>query len=166
MSTHTGTHIDAPAHMLENGLYLDQYPLSAFYGQAIVTDCRDGRQIEVDQLRSSLTDQIPDFILLLTRHDRHWGKDSYYSDFPLLTTEAASFLCSLPIKGVGIDAPSFDRTGSESCPVHRLLLEKGILLIENLCRLEYLPASGFIFSCLPLSIVNADGSPVRACGIV
>jgi kynurenine formamidase len=70
------------------------------------------------------------------------------------------------LKGTGVDAPSFDPVDSVKLSVHKALLSKGIVLIENLTNLDALPDKGFIFCCFPLKIKGGDGSPVRAVGIV
>jgi len=108
----------------------------------------------------------PDFILLYTGCDWLWGEESYFRVYPGLTEDAAEYLCHLKVKGVGIDAPSFDPYGSIGYPVHSVFLRKEVLLIENLCGLGNLPRAEFLFSCLPLNFKNSDGSPVRACGII
>jgi len=61
---------------------------------------------------------------------------------------------------------SIDREGTPDFPIHRILLDQNILIIENLTNLQGLPRKGFSFSCLPLKFENADGSPVRAVAVV
>jgi len=69
-------------------------------------------------------------------------------------------------EGVGVDAISMDRVVDEELPIHKILLEKGVIFIENLKGLDELIDCEFIFSCLPLKIEGADGSPVRAVAII
>jgi len=71
----------------------------------------------------------------------------------------------LSLKGVGVDAISVDPVGSSTFVIHKIFLQKNILIIENLTNLERLPQT-CLFTCLPLKIKDADGSPVRAAGIV
>jgi arylformamidase len=166
---HTGTHIDAPCHMLKNGKSLDQFTIDKFVGRAIVIPCHHKTEIDVGYLKT-FEDKITqvDFILFYTGWQDKWNTKEYFDDCPTLTREAAVWLTKFKLKGIGIDAFSLDkvssaeRATSENFPNHHILLEQEIILIENLTNLDKLPDSGFIFQCFPLSIENADGSPVRA----
>jgi arylformamidase len=166
IGTHIGTHIDAPAHIVPGGLTLDAFPAEKFVGSGRVVDCRNAGIITVEKIAHYLTSMIPDFILIYTGLDRLWGRKSYFRQIPVIDPGTAYYLCSLPIKGVGIDAPSFDPVGSESLSNHKQLLGNNILLIENLTGLDQLLEKKFIFSCLPMNIKDADGSPVRATAII
>jgi kynurenine formamidase len=84
----------------------------------------------------------------------------------VLHRDAALYLTSFNLKGIGSDTISFDPVDSVELPVHHILLLKGLILIENLVNLTSLPKHNFAFSCFPLKIKNGDGSPVRAVGIV
>ena len=84
----------------------------------------------------------------------------------MLHEDAATYLSSFNLKGIGSDTISFDPVDSWELPVHHILLSKGLILIENLVNLKSLPKHNFAFSCFPLKIKNGDGSPVRAVGIV
>jgi len=169
-STHTGTHIDCGFHLLSDGMDTSTTPLSQFYGRGLVADCRDmpaGRSISKEFLQHMETEILAsDFILIHTGWSRYWGTDEYFRKFPALQEEAARYLTSFNLKGIGSDTISFDPVDSGELPVHHLLLSKGLILIENLVNLRSLPNHGFAFSCFPLKIKNGDGSPVRAVGIV
>jgi len=167
LSTHTGTHIDAPAHLLPDGKCLDGIDASAFIGRAITIDCTHMRQITLTSIQTVLQNfHEPEFLLFNTGWDLHWGQKKYFEDFPVPDSATAEFLSELPLKGVGIDAVSFDPIDTTDLENHKKLLCKNILLIENLCNLSKLPPGGFLFSCLPLKIEGADGSPVRAIAII
>jgi kynurenine formamidase len=161
--THVGTHIDAPAHMVDGGPTLDQLPIESFVGPALVLDMRDCDPIGIAQL-NPYRERIArvDFLLLCTGWDRYWGRDDYFTGFPALDSTAATWLAEQPLKGIGVDACSVDQASVDSFPIHRQLLSKGKLLIENLKNLTPLVGLSGEFSCLPLPIVNTDGSPVRA----
>ncbi|WP_028314707.1 cyclase family protein [Desulfatibacillum aliphaticivorans] len=169
LSSHTGTHVDAPAHISPHGKTLDALPPEAFCGQGEVVDCRPlgSKPISLGFLKQSGCMSRPvDFILLYTGWDAFWGGEKYFSGFPVLTPEAAEWLIQAPIKGVGVDALSMDPIDSENLPVHNILLGQSVLIIENLANLGKLPARDFFFSCLPLPIEQGDGSPVRAAAII
>jgi arylformamidase len=169
-STHTGTHIDCGYHILASGLNVISTPLNCFYGNGVVADCRrlkPGGFISKEYLQSIEMDIIPsDFLLIHTGWSQYWGSDEYFSHFPVLDEEAANYLASFNLKGIGSDTISFDLPDSRELPVHHILLSAGLILVENLVNLESLPKNNFTFSCLPLKISNGDGSPVRAVGIV
>jgi kynurenine formamidase len=172
MVLHTGTHIDAPCHMLKNGKSLDQFPIDKFIGKAIVIPCHHKTEIDLMYLQT-FEGRISqaDFILFYTGWQDKWNSKEYFNDCPTLTREAAEWLTKFKLKGIGIDAFSLDKVSSaervtpENFPNHHILLEQEIILIENLTNLDKLPESGFIFQCFPLNLENADGSPVRAIAI-
>jgi arylformamidase len=169
-STHTGTHIDCGFHLLKDGLNTLTTPITHFFGRGLLVDCRNipaGGRIEKEFLQC-LEPQIKksSFLLLHTGWSRFWGTEKYLSGFPVLHPDAAAYLSSCKLKGVGSDTLSFDPADSEELPVHHILLSNGLILVENLVNLESLPQQDFIFSCFPLKIKDGDGSPVRAVGIV
>ncbi|MBN2521678.1 MAG: cyclase family protein [Bacteroidales bacterium] len=167
LTTHTGTHIDAEAHIYTTGKTIDQYNLDQFYGTAIVIDCSRSPVIYIEPLKKILLEtSLPDFLLLYTGWAKFWGKNEYFTDFPVLNTSTAKFLSKLPIKGIGIDSVSFDNINNPQLTNHKILLKKGLILIENLKDLEQLIDIRFIFSCFPLKLSKGDSSPIRACAII
>jgi len=162
MYSHTGTHMDAPAHILENGRTLDELSLSQFYGKGIVIKTTEP-VINADFLRQfEKALGSTDFILLNTGWPKYWGTESYFENFPVLSTDAAEYIASFSLKGFGVDTVSVDPAGSTELPVHNILLKKGMVIIENLVNLEKLPDMDFTFLAFPLKIKQGDGSPVRA----
>ena len=162
-SSHTGTHIDAPAHVLQGGTTLDLMQPERFSGRGVKIDCSGFGSISP----SVLEPFVPllahtDFLLFYTGWQDNWGSDRYFSGYPLLTDEAARLLCGMGLSGVGVDAPSFDAVDSADLPLHKILAGSGLLLVENLTHLDRLPEAGFSFFCMPLFISHSDGSPVRA----
>lgn len=175
-SSHTGTHIDAPAHMIVGGVTLDKLTPDRFFGKALLVDlrCIGGGVIGIDMLLERVP-QITEaeFLLLNTGWSQHWGSDAYDSGFPVLSTDAARWLADSGLKGAGIDASSFDAADSHDYPVHRMLLGAGKLLIENLAGLDQLDQHDqlgengeFWLSVLPLPIAGAEACPVRAVAII
>ena len=168
MLSHTGTHMDAPAHMLEDGLYLDELEIDQFIGTAIVIDCTDVvRDITSEHLKEH-EEKISsvDFVLLRTDWDKKWGTLSYFKKFPALTEEAAKYLTKFDLKGLGVDSISVDLMTSKDFKVHKILLSKNMVMIENLMNLEKVQGEIFTLSVLPLKTIKADGSPIRAIAMI
>jgi arylformamidase len=165
--THTGTHIDVPAHIFADGKSVETYECDKFYGKAVIINCTKLSRIDEDLIVKTYDpDKKTDFLLFYTGWSVYWGDEKYYENFPLLTPDAIKYICQLSLKGIGIDAISFDATGSDKLSNHKKLLEKEIILLENLCNLDQLIGKNFILSCLPMKIKGSDGSPVRACAII
>lgn len=167
MYSHTGTHIDAPAHMLPGAPTLDQLDAAHFVGTACVVDVAGQARIE----RTLLESQIPllegcDFVLFHTGWSRYWGEERYFDAFPVLSLEAAQWLAVRGLKGVGFDAISVDSVGAAEMLNHHVFFRAGMICIENLTGLDALIGKRFLFSCLPLKLAEADGSPVRAVAIL
>jgi arylformamidase len=167
--SHTGTHVDAPCHLLAGAATLDELGPGHFYGPGWVLDVSQvrGRRIEIaDLLEEEARIAAVDFVLLHSGWERYWGKADYFGAYPVLSPEAAGWLSGFKLKGVGVDMVSLDEVDSTSLVVHRTFLAKGVVLVENLANLKTLIGRKFIFSCLPLKIADADGSPVRAVAMV
>jgi arylformamidase len=167
--SHTGTHLDAPSHILSRGQSVDLLPVDHFAGAASTLDFSSysGRTIDVDDLMPyRYLIQTSNFVLLHTGWSRHWGLTAYNTGYPVLTESAADWICGFGLKGLGVDAISVDPLQATGLPVHRRLLEEQIIVIENLTRLKDLPQSGFTFFALPLRIQDGDGSPVRAIAMI
>ncbi len=165
ISSHVGTHMDAPAHMITGGNFLDNYPLQKFSGSAVVVDVRSYGKLE---LGADLVQNLPrvDFILFNTGYDQKWGKADYLSDFPYPGIELAKSLVKRGVKAIGVDTVSVDATQNTTYPTHHELLGNEVLIIENLTNLQALPGDVFQFFALPLNIAEADGAPVRAMALI
>lgn len=166
MYSHTGTHMDAPAHLIAGGTGLDGYPVTQFMGPAMVIDARGVGEVSPAMLMAH-AERIrqADFVLLHTGWASLWGQPGYFEGFPVLTVEAAQWLAGQGLKGFGVDAISVDPVATTAYPVHMALLGAGMVLIENLKGLELLPQEAFALTCLPLKLQDADGSPVRAVAV-
>ncbi|MDO9511641.1 MAG: cyclase family protein [Bacteroidales bacterium] len=160
MSTHSGTHMDAPAHMIENGKFLDEFEVSQFMGKAV----------KINIVRFEKEKWLPEgteFLILETGWSKHWGTTAYLDDFPCLSKESVKFLKTKNLKGIGVDAISFDPVESTNYYNHYQLLGTGMIFLENLSDLSMLPDGElFDFFCFPLKIRKADGSPVRVIAII
>ncbi len=161
MFSHTGTHMDAPAHMLPEGAALDSYPAVKFTGSALVVDCRGQAAITLPLLKSYDLTGV-DFVLFCTGWDKKWGTPDYFAGFPCLTAEAAGYLATLPLKGVGEDAISLDPCDSTDFPNHITLMRSDFVNTENLKGLDALLGRRFTFVTLPLKFEKSDGCSCRA----
>ena len=167
--SHTGTHMDAPSHILVNGKSLDRFGTDKFIGRAAVADFTGIHSAEIkpdDLFPYEMQIQKTDFLLLHSGWYKKWNTTEYLTDYPVLTAEAATWLAGFPLKGVGVDMISVDRTDTDTYPIHRIFLQKEILIVENLTNLAELPDMIFTFLCFPLKIQDADGSPVRAAAMI
>ncbi|KAB3531397.1 cyclase family protein [Alkaliphilus serpentinus] len=168
MYTHTGTHMDAPAHMIEGGKSLDQYSADSFIGKAVKIDFLDKPKGEIgveDLLKYKDQLETADFLIIHTGWSEYWGTSKYFEDFPALGVEAAQWLMNYNLKGIGVDAISVDAMTSIGFPIHNTFMKKNFLIIENLTNLLEVRGE-FIFSCLPLKVVDSDGSPIRAIAMI
>jgi kynurenine formamidase len=167
MFTHTGTHMDPPAHLFSDGKTLDQFPVTQFVGSALVIDCSDlteGRRItmaHIDRQRKKADEA--EFLLFRTGWDRYWGTEKYFGDYPCIDGEVADYLVNSRKKGVGLDTIGLDPIADANLTLHkRLFKENDIVIIENLANLHLLGSELFTFCALPLKLRDTDGSPVRA----
>jgi arylformamidase len=163
MITHTGTHIDAPAHFILGGTTIDAVPLDTFMGPARVIEIRDETSITVDELASSdiRTDER---LLFKTRNSsRVYETDEFVTDYVFMTTETARYLAEKKVRLVGIDYITVggfdDREGNRE--VHRILLRNEISILE-LINLSGVKAGAYELSAVPLRMENGDAGPCRA----
>ncbi len=169
MSSHTGTHMDAPAHMLEKAPYLDDIPVESFCGKAYVLNCAGSgtdNEINADLLRNKPELRDADYLILSTGWEKYWGTKEYFSDFPVLSDDAVDYLLKLELKGIGTDTMSVDRMNSTDFPIHHQLMANHLVIIENLCHLTSIRENSVLFAALPLKFRCSDGAPVRAIAAV
>ena len=167
LSSLSGTHMDAPAHILRDGAYLDVLPASQFCGRAAVVDVSPlapGSLITAGFLRGlNGALRSADFVLFYTGWEKKWGTDAYFEDtFPVPDEEAARYLVSCGLKGVGTDALSVDTLRDNTFPAHRTLLGGGLVILESLCLRRVVGRNDVMLFALPLKFEKADGAPVRA----
>lgn len=161
---HTGTHMDAPAHMLSNGKMLNDFPISKFTGKAVIIPVDNSIPIiEIANLQEYTSEiRQADFVLFRTGWSKYWGTDDYLRGFPVLSEQAAKWLTTFQLKGIGLDAISVDPVESTTFEVHHILFQSDMVIVENLVFHENLRNRLGHFHCFPLNYKNADGSPVRA----
>ncbi|MEE9236481.1 MAG: cyclase family protein [Thermoplasmata archaeon] len=160
MGAHSGTHVDAPYHFLPQGRRIDELPADAFSGPATVLDLRHvARSIDEEDLAPM---DIPKghIALLKTRNSEKLAA-SFIEDYVFLSEDGARRLTEAEVKAVGIDYLSIEGFHVEGFPVHRLLLEARIGIIEGL-DLSRVEAGEYWLFCLPMKVEGGDGAPARA----
>lgn len=156
-SMHAGTHIDGPMHIVEGGRGLSEIPIERLIGQGVLIDAR-GRDVIDETVVSAVEIPQGSIVLLMTCWSEKFGSPEYYMDFPRMTRACANVLIERGVKMVGMDTPSPD---DAPFPLHKLFLEKEILLIENLTHLDLLVgARAFEIYALPAKF-EADSAPAR-----
>jgi len=172
LSTHTGTHMDAPYHFLEKGAKIHEISLKKLVSEAILIKSKkkNGESItKIDiQKFEKKHGKINNFssVIFSTGWQRNLQKKYYFTKNPGLSLSAAKYLASKKINLVGIDSPSIDLGTDSKFSVHQIFAKKGILIVENLANLEKIKSSKFHLVVLPLKLKNATGSPVRAIAFV
>jgi arylformamidase len=158
--SHTGTHIDPPFHILDDGLTVDQIPLELLIGRTRVVQIGGGNEIDAESLREhDLSDAVR--VLFKTRNSYMLdGLHQFVETYVHLTVDAAEYLVNSGIKVVGIDYLSVEKFGAERLDVHAVLLRNGVIIIEGLNLKEVEPGD-YEMICLPLKIKDGDGAPAR-----
>lgn len=167
MYTHTGTHMDPPAHLFPGRTTLDMFPPEQFIGRALVIDCAElaeGAAVTMDHIRR-YGDKAAraDFLLFRLGWDKKWGTDAYFGDYPCIDNEVLAYIKAGNYKGIGFDVIGLDPIADIDLTRHKeLFRDTEIVNIENLKNLELCGDGLFWFSCFPLKLENCDGSPIRA----
>ncbi|MDW7731765.1 MAG: cyclase family protein [Methanolobus sp.] len=164
--THTGTHVDAPSHIIEGGVSIDKIPIESFVGEALVLDLSHaGLEISSDDLAFAFEDSggsganDAQVLLIKTCTPVHMNAD----EGPLpaqkcLQSGAGSWIMENGFRTVGVDTLSVDL--SSSLDNHRLFLENGVIIVENL-DLTGVDAGLYHFICLPLKLEKCEAAPAR-----
>ena len=179
---HNGTHVDAPAHFLKNAradayVTIDRVPPTQLLGRGVRVDCRGtkaGEYVSPEKLqeweRSHGPIEAGDIVLFDFGWAANWrlrpNTRHYVENWPGINMDAANYLLAKQVAAIGVDTLSPDPPEAlRTQPVHTVILEKQVLIIENLCNLDQLP-DFFLFLALPLKIRDGSGSPLRAVAMV
>jgi arylformamidase len=162
MSSHTGTHVDPPAHFVADGDTIDRLPLDTLIGEAFVVDMRGIEAIGARELETSVLSGDPDRLLFLTDWSRRWSETSppFPPAFTAVTADGARWLVDRGVRLVGTDFISIERPDDPTFPVHRMLLGANVAIVEGL-DLRDVPPGRYSLWCLPLKVLNGDGGPAR-----
>ena len=172
LSSHTGTHLDAPHHFLEKGAKIHEISLKKLVSEAVLIKSRKKSNEAITktdiQKFEKKHEKIDGFssVIFSTGWQRNLQKKYYFTKNPGLSVSAAKYLASKKISLVGIDSPSIDLGTDSKFSVHQIFAKKGMLIVENLANLEKIKSSKFHLVVLPLKLKNATGSPVRAIAFV
>lgn len=163
LGSHTGTHVDPPAHFIPGGATIDEIPLDALMGEAIVVEVMGtGGLVEAEHLGALSIDADATRLLVKTENSRFWLEPSsrFPDDFVALSESAARWLVRRRVRMVGVDFLSVERDGHPDYPVHRTLLGTGVVIVEGLDLSRVRPGR-YTVVCLPLRIEGGDGAPAR-----
>ncbi len=171
LSSHTGTHIDAPYHFLKKGQKIHEIMPRRLVTEAILIKIRKGANQSITKTDIQKFERkyrkIDDgsTVIFHTDWQKNLNKKSYFLKNPGLAVSAANYLTSKKVNLVGIDSPSVDLGKDGKFSVHHILAKNGILIVENLANLEKIHSEKFHLIVAPLKLKNATGSPVRAMGL-
>ena len=172
LSSHTGTHMDAPHHFLEKGAKIHEISLKKLVSEAVLIKSEKKSNESITKIDIQKFEKkygkIDGFssVIFLTGWQRNLQKKYYFTKNPGLSVSAAKYLASKKISLVGIDSPSIDLGTDSKFSVHQIFAKKGMLIVENLTNLDKIKSSKFHLVVLPLKLKNATGSPVRAIAFV
>ena len=165
LGVHTGTHMDAPKHFIKDGKSIDKLPLETSVGPARIIEIKDKISIKPEELKQHNIKKGERILFKTVNSPRCWQTDAFVNDFVFVTRDAAQFLVDAGVILVGVDYLS---VGSPMDPektmrpdTHQILLGAGLYLIEGL-NLTAVKACDYTLICLPLKLMDAEGSPVRA----
>ena len=162
-NVHSGTHIDAPSHVIPNGQSVDETPLDVLIGPVTVCDLPDVNQISAADLAALQLPSDVQRLLIRTRNSAVWAEQAseFIETYVALTHDAARWIVERGIRLVGVDYLSVEIFGQPEPLTHRALLGAGVVIVEGL-DLHQVDPGEYQLACLPLKLVGADGAPARA----
>jgi arylformamidase len=163
MGVHTGTHVDAPYHFIENGKTVEALKLKNLIGRAYVVHLKDN----VDMITREVLEnaEIPPRtrrVLIRTRNSKQWSAPNkvFNTDYVAINEDAANYLVDRGVKLIGVDYLSV-APFEDTAPTHKVLLQAGVIIVEGL-DLSKVSRGRYNFFCLPLKLEGSDGAPARA----
>lgn len=169
LNNHTGTHLDAPSHVIRGGMTLDRVPLETLIGRAQVIDFTDkgaNDPITRQDLESRADRLEPGSrVLVKTGWDRYFNTPAFFENFPCFTLDAAQYLVSRAIILLGMDMPSPSPVNDPDQAVHKAFLGAGILLLEALRNLTLIRGEDCDLIALPPLFKGVSGFPCRVVAV-
>jgi len=162
MSAHTGTHVDAPRHVFNDGKTVEQLDLRALIGRVQVIDARGVARLTAEALDRLRIPGGSERVIFLTDNTRLWERRPWHfcTDFVAIDAGGARWLVEHGVRLVGVDYLSVAPYGQEVEP-HQILLGAGIIVVEGLYLVHVSPGD-YDLICLPLNLVGGEGAPARA----
>jgi arylformamidase len=162
IDSHSGTHVDAPAHMLNDGITIDQVSLDSLVGGCIVLDLTDVEEKITREVLAEHDHEIMenDIVILKTINSSTQATDKFTPHFAYLEISGAAYLAEKKIKAVGIDYLGIEHSQPGHL-THKELFKHDITIIEGL-RLGHVAPGEYFFCCLPLSMPGLEAAPARA----
>jgi arylformamidase len=161
MSAHTGTHMDAPRHFLENGVTMEEMPLDATVGVCRVLPIEDPVCVRKAELEAFAIQPGERILFRTANSSRGYGHRMFHDDFVYVSNEAAKYLVDRRVRTVGVDYISIGGFHRDLVRTHLTILGAGIWVIEGL-DLSAVEPGVYELLCLPLRMIGADGAPARA----
>lgn len=161
--THTGTHIDAPAHMLAHGKTLNEFPINHFVGRGVYIKVKNNT-FDLESVKQADI-RAGDIVLFNTNMSDHYGEPAYWQYRPAMPETIAQYLVDKKVHVVGLDTGSADAKGSDGHPIHTTFLGGDVLIIENMTNLAKLEGRQFTVYALPLKL-DVDGAPTRVIAVI
>ena len=163
--SHNGTHVDAPKHFIKSGKTVDKLDNNKIVGGCKVLDLtnffKTGGPAEIGWAHfGAIKVRKGDRILIKTGNYKFLEGKKFTKDYISLSADAAKNLAKRGISLIGIDYFGIEKNGNEGHPVHKHLLEAGIVIVEGL-NLKDVPKGEYILACAPLKLEGADASPAR-----
>lgn len=161
IGSHTGTHVDAPSHMIPGGAGVETLPLDALIGPALVMAFDDDVMAVTEAYLRAQPIAGHERVLLRTRNSRFIRERDFRRDYTYLAPDGAEYLVSLGVRLVGVDYLSIEQFHSGHHRTHKTLLSRGVVIVEGL-DLSDAPAGTYELYCLPILLTGVDGAPARA----
>jgi arylformamidase len=160
LSTHTGTHLDAPRHFFKDGAPIDHLPTDLMVGPCRVLEVTSEELIEAADLQEEDLLGVERLLFKTRNSRRRWMEEPFDPDFVALSPDAARLLVKAGVRLIGIDALSIGRSDEAGMEVHRILLGAGVWILEAI-DLSRIKPGPYELHCLPLKIQGGDGAPAR-----
>lgn len=177
-----GTHMDAPSHFIKGKEHIADIDLKRFFTPCVIIDISKKRKESLWLLPEDVKEYEKNhgkikknsLVIGYTGWQEFWHDPLKYRNekpgkklsFPGFSKDAAELLLDRDIAGIGIDTLSPDGSDMKEFPVHHLILGAGKYILENLCNLHLMPASGGFAVTLPMKIKEGSESAVRCVGLI
>lgn len=168
LGSHSGTHMDAPRHFVEDGDTIEALDINMLWGEASVIDMRHkGNQGDVVELEDVKKITVSERMIFVFGWYHNWKTDKYYKSFPYFSVDAVNYLIDNGMKFMAMDTPSPDdgsaiSSREDDSPNHKILLNKKIVMVEYLNNTDELsPDKKYEIAAFPLKAMGSDGCPAR-----